>query len=159
MEFLLTALEVITQNMSVIHEKKKKRNSVSPLTYRTDCIWNFKLNFLLSVVQTHVGNCRLFRAKLPEGFPAQPCRLHPWAPGAGLSETESISAELDSASMNQENTEAVHTTITSWHVGASTWSDSRERIWEHSSSLHQHRLGLCLLWTTLPKLRWGGQSN
>lgn len=111
MEFLFTALEGIIQNISVLHGKK--RNSISPLTYRTDYICNFKFNFLISVVQTHVANCRLCRAKLQEGFPAQPCLLHPWAPGAELSGTQSLPAELGSVSINQETAEAVHTVISS----------------------------------------------
>lgn len=50
-EFLLTALDGITCNMSVPY---KKRNSVSPLTYRIDYISNFKFNFFISVVQTRI---------------------------------------------------------------------------------------------------------
>lgn len=60
-----------------------------------------------------IADCAEPSCPFPEGLPAQPCLLHPWAPRAGLSGTECLSAELASVSMNQESTEAVHTTITS----------------------------------------------
>lgn len=49
-------------------------------THRMDYhLFNFKFSFLISVVQTHVANCRLCRAELPfpsstKGLPAQPLR-------------------------------------------------------------------------------------
>lgn len=147
MEFLLTILEGITHNMSVPHEKKEIQSLSSPIGWTISPIFN---SISLSQSFRHMwqmAHCAEQSCPFPEGLPAWPYPLYPWAPRVRLSGAQCLSAEWGSVSMNQENTEAAHTTINSWHMGASTWSDSGQKSWGHSSSLHQCGLGLCLLLT------------